>query len=117
MAKKDDAIVYDKVKTAGVAKKIILEDVATPNNADNLHIINAVVVDGDNIPVPGYCEEVEFSVSDGYILGVGNGDPNSHHIDSDYKINFFNGKAQVIVMSNQLKLKAICKDLFGEIKL
>ena len=117
MAKKDDAIVYDKVKTAGVAKKIILEDVATPNNADNLHIINAVVVDGDNIPVPGYCEEVEFSVSDGYILGVGNGDPNSHHIDSDYKINFFNGKAQAIVMSNESKLKVICKDMCNEIEL
>ena len=114
-ARKGDMVVYDKVTTAGNAQRIVLEDVAAPGNEDNLHIINAVVVDANNIPVPGYCEEVEFYVSDGHILGVGNGDPNSHHIDSDSKIRFFDGKAQAIVMSGEAKLKAICKDMCCEI--
>ena len=68
-AKKGQTFVFDKVKTAGTAEKIILEDVAEPNNADNLHIINATVVDADNVPVPGFCEEVEFDLCDGNILG------------------------------------------------
>ena len=117
IAKKGDTLVYDKVKTAGVAEKIILEDAATPNNADNLHIINATVVDAENIPVPGFCEEVEFDISDGNILGIGNGNPNSHHIDADSKIEFYNSKAQIIVESGKSKLKARCGDMCSEIEL
>ena len=116
-AKKGDTVVYDKVRTAGKAEKIVLEDMAAHGNSDNLHIINATVIDSNNTHVPGFCEKVEFNISNGYILGVGNGDPNSHHIDSDFRIKFFNGKAQAIVMSDQSKLKAICKDMCSEIEL
>ena len=116
-AKKGQTFVFDKVKTAGTAEKIILEDVAEPNNADNLHIINATVVDADNVPVPGFCEEVEFDLCDGNILGIGNGNPNSHHIDTDSKIEFFNSKAQVIVESGKSKLRARCGSMCSEIEL
>lgn len=117
IAKKGDTLVYDKVKTAGVASKIILEDVAEQGNTDNLHIINATVVDENDIPVPGFCEEVEFSTENGCILGVGNGNPNSHHIDADSKIEFYNSKAQIIVESVKSKLKARCGDMCSEIEL
>ena len=60
---------------------------------------------------------MEFDLCDGNILGIGNGNPNSHHIDTDSKIEFFNSKAQVIVESGKSKLRARCGSMCSEIEL
>ena len=108
-------IVTDEVLTAGKAEKIYIEDVAPKPHKDNLHIVNVIAQDKSGTLVPDFCERIDFAVTDGTILGVGNGDPNSHHIDSESSIKFFNGKAQVIVESKDGILSAKCGKMIAEI--
>ena len=57
-----------------------------------------------------FCDE--FEVVEGTVLGIGNGNPNSHHLDTSRKLEFFNSRAQVIV---QGKIKIRCRNFEAEV--
>ena len=89
----------DKVSTANTAKKIVI----TPQNefvydsCDDAVIFNISVVDENDISVPTADNLIKFTVDGGEIIGVGNGDPNSHEADKAEERHLFNGLCQVIV--------------------
>jgi len=74
-------------------------------------------LDANGRPVPTANLPVELEINGpGAIIGVGNGDPNSHEPEKGNKINIFNGLAQVILQSQNggsapLVLRATSGDL------
>jgi beta-galactosidase len=73
-------------------------------------------LDAQGRPVPTANVPVEFEISGpGAIIGLGNGDPNSHEPEKGNKRSLFNGLAQVIVQSahdaGQIKLTATATGL------
>ena len=89
----------DKVSTANTAKKIVI----TPQNefvydsCDDAVIFNISVVDENGVSVPTADNLIKFTADGGEIIGVGNGDPNSHEADKAEERHLFNGLCQVIV--------------------
>jgi beta-galactosidase len=75
------------------------------------------VLDAKGRPVPTSDLPIEFEISGpGSIIGLGNGDANSHEPEKGNKRSLYNGLAQVIVQSKeggsgQLVLTAKCKGL------
>ena len=64
--------------------------------------ITVEVVDKKGRHVPTANHPMTFSISGpGRIIGVGNGNPNSHEADKAMKRNLFNGYAQVIVQTDK----------------
>lgn len=108
VAKRGGLQVTDAVQTAGKPFEIKLEDASS---SQNVHIINASVVDESGIMIPDFCEKVSFDIPKGALLGVGNGNPNSHHDEKGTEINFFNGRAQIIVRGGEGKLVANCNGI------
>ena len=73
--------------------------------------VTVEALDAKGRPVPTANLPVEFEISGpGAIIGVGNGDPNSHEPEKGNKVAIYNGLAQVIVQSTrdagQIKLTA-----------
>ncbi len=93
----------DLVQTAGTSRKILLEDV-TPDS--EIHVVNVRITDERGVLVPDCSELIACVVKNGRVLGVGNGDPNSHHRDTDTQIPLFHGRAQVIVTGEELSVCA-----------
>jgi beta-galactosidase len=60
--------------------------------------ITVSVVDREGRPVPANLP-IEFDIEGGRIIGLGNGDPNSHEPEKGTRRSLFNGLAQVIVQS------------------
>ena len=89
----------DEVSTANAAKKIVI----TPQNefvydsCDDVVIFNISVVDENGVSVPTADNLIKFTADGGEIIGVGNGDPNSHEADKAEERRLFNGLCQVIV--------------------
>ena len=89
----------DEVSTANAAKKIII----TPQNefvydsCDDAVIFNISVIDENGVSVPTADNLIKFTADGGEIIGVGNGDPNSHEADKAEERHLFNGLCQVIV--------------------
>lgn len=110
VAKKNGAVAVDTVRTAGKPSQLILTDVLTENPGSNIRVINVSVTDAGGTIVPDYCEEVEFVVPEESILGIGNGDPNSHRQAKVSRISLFHGRAQIIVTAGA-KVSAKCKGL------
>jgi len=105
-ATKGNKTVYDEVKTAKDAAKICLIDV-TPNKENaSVHIVNICITDEDGTVIPDCDALIKFDVQKGTILGVGNGDPNSHHDEKAHEIKLFNGWAQVICVADELAIKS-----------
>jgi beta-galactosidase len=66
------------------------------------------VLDAKGRPVQTSNAPIDFEITgDGKIIGVGNGDANSHESDKESKRSLYNGLAQVIVQSNTNGKKAI----------
>lgn len=64
--------------------------------------ITVEVVDKKGRHIPTANHPISFSISGpGRIIGVGNGNPNSHEPDKAQKRNLFNGYAQVIVQTDK----------------
>lgn len=82
--------------TAGDAAYLVLED-ATPYAGQDRHVINIYVTDKNGIVLPDFSETVTLEAWDGILHGVGNGDPNAHHIDTGNKVALFHGRAQAIL--------------------
>lgn len=110
-AKRDAQEVRDVVRTAGAPAKLVLEDAVGGVEAQELHIMNVKVTDAAGTVIPDYAEEVSFDAPTGTILGIGNGNPNSHHEQKAEEIALFHGRAQVIVRAGSGKLTARCGNL------
>ena len=106
LATKGAQTVYDEIRTAKDATKICLIDV-TPNKENaSVHIVNVCITDDDGTVIPDCDALIKFDVQKGTILGVGNGDPNSHHDEKAHEIKLFNGWAQVICVADELAIKS-----------
>ncbi len=107
--------VSDEVSTAGKPARIELCDVS---DDPSVRIVNLKATDENGVLIPDFCEKVFFDAPKGSILGVGCGNPNSHHSEKGSEINFFNGRAQIILRGGEGKLVARCDGLaFAEMKL
>ncbi|MCU6501317.1 DUF4982 domain-containing protein [Rugamonas sp. A1-17] len=94
----------DSVETSGPAARLVL----TPDRAaiagDGADAVPVTVsaVDAQGHPVPDANLLVRFEAEGaGAIIGVGNGDPNSHEADKASERSLYNGLAQVIVQSRR----------------
>ena len=63
--------------------------------------VNVSLVDEKGHVIPNRDMEVRFSVADGELLGVGNGDPNSHEDDRGPCQRLFHGRAQAIAAAGE----------------
>ena len=108
-AEKGNSAVYDEITISGKETDIVLNDVSFKDS--DIHIINMKVTDQNGNFVSSFCGKVTLSVEKAEILGIGNGNPNSHHDEKGNSINFFNGKAQAIIKSKGGKVTAECKGM------
>jgi beta-galactosidase len=96
-------VLKDKRTTAGKPARVVLTTDRTKLNADGIDVavLKAKIVDAAGVPVPNADNLVKF-VIDGpaSVIGVGNGNPNSHEPDKvDYR-KAFNGLCSAIVQSH-----------------
>lgn len=94
-----EPVVEDTVRTAGRAKRFVPE-APVPflfRDTDSVGIINLSCEDIRGVFCPLENTRLTVTVNGGKLLGVGNGDPNSHALDSEPTVRLFNGRAQVLV--------------------
>lgn len=94
--------VRETVETTGTAKKIRLMPVSESIKDDGMDaaIVNVCVTDEMGRIVPDASNLIRFEISgDAEIIGVGNGNPNSHESDVLPERKLYNGYCQVIVRS------------------
>ncbi|HJV71153.1 beta-galactosidase GalA [Ideonella sp.] len=111
----------DTVETSGAPARLLLMPDRTALAGDGLDAVPVTVsaVDAQGRPVPTSNLRVSFEAQgEGAIIGVGNGDPNSHEADKASERSLFNGLAQVIVQSRRngrgvLKLRASAQGVQG----
>jgi beta-galactosidase len=115
-----------RVETTGAAVALRLVPDASRLKADgqDAQPITIEAIDAKARAVPTADVLVRLSIRGGRILGVGNGDPNSHAEDKATQVRLFNGLAQVIVQSElaprtrMLRLQAASAGLrAGELEL
>ncbi len=96
-------VITNAVATAGIPAAITLTPDRSAISADGVDIslITVAVVDSQGRVVPTATNLVNFSISGGTIIGVGNGNPSSHEADKASQRFVFNGLAQVIVQSDR----------------
>jgi beta-galactosidase len=119
VAKKDGKeVARYAVETTGQPVKLRLTPDRNALAADNCDAVPVTVeaLDEQGRPVPTANLAVAFEISGpGKIIGVGNGDPNSHEPEKGDRRSLFNGLAQVIVQSAKdagaIKLTATAADL------
>ncbi len=81
--------------------KIIPEMTSIKNDGEDTAVVNFAVVDKKGIVVPTADNLIKFTVvGDGYIKGVGNGDPNSHELDCIPERHAYCGLCQALVTAN-----------------
>lgn len=98
--KNGKVILKDRRETAGAPAKIVLTtDRATlTNDGMDCTVIRAEVFDARGRPVPKADNLIKFAVSGpGAVIGVGNGNPNSHEADKASERKAFNGLCCAIV--------------------
>ncbi len=114
-----EAVCSDEVKTAGKAARLVIEPHRdfVYNGCDDTVAVNVYAVDENGTLVPDADMLIKFSAEGGEIIGVGNGDPNSHEADKASERHLFNGCAQAIVMqcdgSQKLIVRAEADGLIG----
>lgn len=89
----------EEISTTGPAKALCLEPTRAffYSDCQDALAVNVSVLDSEGLPVPTASDLVEFSVSGGVVLGVGNGNPNSHEADKASKRHLFHGLCQAII--------------------
>ena len=90
-----------RVETTGAPVKLVLSPHRTALTADNrdVSVVDVSVLDAQGRAVPVANDLVQFEITGGKIIGVGNGDPGSHESDKASERRLFNGLAQVIVQT------------------
>lgn len=97
--RKGKAVCEDYRKTAGEPVKVVLETDRKTAYADcrDAVIVNVHTEDREGTIVPCAANHIRFFVRGGTVIGVGNGDPNSHEEDKACERNLFNGYCQAII--------------------
>ena len=93
-------ILKDRRETASAPAKVVLttDRTALVNDGMDCTVIRAEVFDAKGRPVPKADNLIKFAVSGpGAVIGVGNGNPNSHEADKASERKAFNGLACAIV--------------------
>lgn len=88
------------VKTTGkpVALELVPDRAALAGNGVDTQPITVRAIDSLGLPVPTANHPAVFTIQGpGSIIGLGNGDPNSHEPEKGDRRSLFNGLAQVIV--------------------
>lgn len=88
-------------RTAGppVALRLIANRAALRGDGEDVAAITAYAVDAQGNFVPDADTPLRFMAEGGEIIGLGNGDPNSHESEKGHARRLFNGLAQVIVQA------------------
>jgi beta-galactosidase len=92
------------VETTGepVAIRLTPDRKALSGDGNDAIPVTVEAIDAKGLPVPTANLPVEFELSGpGAIIGVGNGDPNSHEPEKGNKRSLYNGLAQVILQSQR----------------
>jgi len=89
-----------KTCTANAAKNFIIEDATPKASNQQCRIINVKIVDENETLVYNFCKNIDFSLEGGKLLGVGNGNPNSHHSERASSIAAFMGRLQIILSAD-----------------
>ena len=95
-------VLTERRETTGPARKLRLTADRTEITADgqDVAMLTVDVLDAHGRPVPTANHKLAFRISGaGKLIGVGNGDPNSHESDKEPRRSLFNGLAQVIIQS------------------
>ena len=94
---------YDKVKTAGAPKKLLLTPHKTGiyNDKHDTVAFNVSLVDDSDTILPNADDLIKFKVDGGFIKGVGNGDPNSHESDTAEERHLYHGLCQALISANE----------------
>lgn len=95
-------VAKDEHRTTGkpVAVKICPFDTRIKNDGHDTAVLNFCVVDKNGRVVPTADNHIKFEViGDGFVRGVGNGNPNSHELDNIPERDLFAGWCQALVMS------------------
>jgi beta-galactosidase len=90
-------VTQDVRETAGPAHSVQLALDRRVGKAGEVVIANAAVLDARRRPVPTADNLLRFAASNGTVIGVGNGNPNSVEPDVASERRAFNGLAQAIV--------------------
>jgi beta-galactosidase len=94
----------DAVETTGAPVRLVLTPDRAALTGDGLDAVPVTVsvVDAQGRPVPTADTHVSFKVEGvGTLIGVGNGDPNSHDSERAPERSLFNGLAQVILQTQR----------------
>jgi beta-galactosidase len=96
-------ILTDKRETTGAPAQIRLKTDRTHLWADgeDAAVIAVEIADSEGRAVPGANSVVSFKVTNGTLLGVGNGDPRSHEPDQATARAAFNGLCAAIVQAGK----------------
>ncbi len=95
-------LAQDSKKTAGEPAKLQLVADRTSLHADGRDTVpvDVFVTDAAGVVVPDAAQKVQFMIEgDGVVLGVGNGDPNSHESDHAMARSAFHGCLQALVQA------------------
>lgn len=95
-------VLKDKRETAGAPAKIVLTADRPALKADGMDcaVLKAEVFDARGRPVPRADNLVKFTVTGpGAVIGVGNGDPNSHEADKASQRSAFNGLCSATIQT------------------
>jgi beta-galactosidase len=90
-------VARDVRETSGPAHALMLKVDRRMARAGDVVILNAEVVDSRGRPMPTADNLLRFTVGNGEVIGVGNGNPNSLEPDLATERRAFNGLAQAIV--------------------
>ena len=99
----------DKYKMHGDFYSLIAEDVTPPSAGNGARIVNIKAVDKNGSVISDLYKNVIISLSQGRILGVGNGDPNAHFNCRAKEFPLFGGLGQVILTPDYADLTVTLK--------
>lgn len=97
--RKGEIVANDSQLTAEqpTSLKVSLSQEELVANGFDAVAVNVSLVDQNGTVIPNANHLLTFDVENGNILGVGNGDPNSHEDDVSSERKLFHGKAQAIL--------------------
>ncbi len=101
--RKGEKVAYTENKTAGKAVKIqLIPDRNTIGNGGQDTVpVRVSVVDKNGVEIPTASNKIDFFIEgDGFVAGVGNGDPNSHEPDHLPFRKLYCGLCQALITAN-----------------
>lgn len=116
IAKRGDEMTEDSIMPTGAPQKIVIKDETSYKTSPSSRVLNIEIVDDMGNIAYNYNEKIEISLDGGKILGVGNGNPISHHDEKASEISAFFGRAQIILTSDVREIKLTSQNLTASLK-